>query len=382
MTTHDVLAFAVASDTVTQMRNADPSWNGVFSVDVHVTSSRDWPQPDFVIADDANGIALAGEFKPPGQTKREYLTGLGQATAYTRDFPYAALVLPEYADDGYAIADHVLDVLSQRVYDAAPVALISYDPALLSPARPDSTVLRTLRLRTDMPTKRASLEASFYAKWRDASPGEMATYLDALYDEERRTSYSGSVSIRDRAWKRTWDKMAAGKTNNWSGAPRNIKNTRKNMVGWGKNWRNFFMHVGWMWPHGALTEDGLVALHTVHRYGPESEVFKNHLATAVLTSGKHLVLINAINDFQNSQGPFNDEAAWLDDVERYLEEEGLLKRNVGRHQAATKNVQRGFLKAEKTLWRNLGLIVPRGKRVFHPGRGFIFDYKRITGLLA
>ena len=101
----------------------------------------------------------------------------------------------------------------------------------------------------------------------------------------------------------------------------------------------------------------------------------------MLVPGKHLVLINAISEFQDSRPSHSEEAAWLDALEDYLEQKGLLKRNEGRAAAAVKKSERAFLKAEKQLWKNLELIIPRGSRVFHPGRGFVINWARITDLL-
>ena len=75
---------------------------------------------------------------------------------------------------------------------------------------------------------------------------------------------------------------------------------------------------------------------------------------------------------------------WLDGLEQFLEDKGLLKRNPARAAAAKAGVERGFLKAEKQLWKNLELIIPSGstgRTVFHRGRGFIFNWARITSLL-
>jgi hypothetical protein len=331
-----------------------------------------------VVVDETTGILLAAEFKPPAQTKREYLTGVGQAVAYTRDFNYAALVMPQYADDGYNIGQHVFDVLDQTLYDAAPIALMTYDPAVLSPANPGCNLIRPLTSRTAPLITSPNVTDSFYAKWRDASPEELGLFLEYLYDEGRAVNAVGTV--RDRAFDRLWADMVAGSTRNWSDNHRRINANHR--VAWGKNYRNFVTHLDWILPGGALTGTGLEALHIVHRYGHRSQVFLDLLARAVLLPGKHLVLVNAISRYQDG-GPIPGvEQDWLDGVEQYLEDEGLLKRNPGRHSAAIQNVARGFLKAEKTLWRRLGLIVPRGGRVFHPGRGFIFNWERITGLVG
>jgi len=108
------------------------------------------------------------------------------------------------------------------------------------------------------------------------------------------------------------------------------------------------------------------------------------VAKAVLIPGKHLILLNAISEFQDSRPTHSDEGDWLDALEEYLEQKGLLKRNEQRAAAAVKKSERQFLKAEKQLWKNLELFIPRpprGKFVFHPGRGFVVNWSRITDLL-
>ena len=134
MNTHDVLAFAVAAEAVRRIRTADTQWAHLFSPEVYPTSSRNWPMPDFVIVDDRNNTTIAAEFKPPNQTRREYLTGLGQAIAYTKDFTYSLLVVPEVSDDDYAIATHISDVLTQEVAHTVPVGILQYDPRRISPS--------------------------------------------------------------------------------------------------------------------------------------------------------------------------------------------------------------------------------------------------------
>ncbi len=328
--------------------------------------------------DEASGKTTAAEFKPPNQTKREYLTGLGQTVAYTRDFDHAMLVAPSEADDGYRIAEHMRAVLDQDVASGLPIGLLQYEPATFSPAAADFDVIRQIKPRVNRPANPASVENSFWAKWREASPEEIGLFLEYLYEEGRRAV--GGRSIRDRAFDRLWKDMVAGRTHHWGGKVRMLTDGRQR-VAWGKNFRNFLAHLGWSAGEGALTREGLEALHISHQYGATSQVFADHLARAVLHAGKHLVLINEINEFQDSVGSFATEDEWLGNVEQKLEDQGLLKRNPARHEAATRGSSRKFLKAEKQLWRNLRLIVPRGGRVYHPGRGFIFDWGRITSLL-
>lgn len=376
MSTHDVLAYAVAQEAVRRVGQADPAWN-ILDPSSYVTTSRMWPVPDFVIVD-GSGVTLAAEFKPPRQSKREYLTGLGQASAYTRDFDYGLLIVPTVADDGYPIARHIVDVLEQPHFTQTPLGLIEYDPTTLSPARPNFVEAKGFVTRTARPTNSAPLDASFYAKWREMSPQEMSLLLSYSYDEMR-APQNISSNIRDRAFERLWSDIQAGNVKHWGGSTRNY--APKLHTGVAKNYRNFLFHIGWTDGIGALTQEGLSALHVASLYGHDTEPFLDFIATAVLRAGKHLVLFHAISDYQDELGAISQQAAWLEGLEDYLENQGLLKRNPARHGAAKAKSARQFLKAEKQLWRQLRLIRPRGARVFHPNRGFIFDWERITDLV-
>jgi hypothetical protein len=379
MNTHDVLAFAIGTEAVRRVRAGLGPWNTIFSADSYVTASRSWPMPDFVLVDSIKKITVAGEFKPPKQSKREYLTGLGQAVAYARDFDYGLLVLPTIADDGYAIASHVQSVLTQTPFANAPIGVLSYDPAVLSPASPGFSELHFFNERAGSPVSPASLDKSFYAKWREMSPEEAFRYLSFSYDEMRAPT-SSTGTIRDKAFDRLWSAIQAGQVHHWAGGIRHYKNDATNKTGVLKNYRNFLFHLGWTDNAGSLTKEGLEALHVGTIYGPDSRPFLDAIAAAALIQGKHLILFNAISEFQDTSTQ-EDEQMWLQELEDFLENKGLLKRNPARAAAAISGSARQFLKAEKQFWRRLELIIPRGARVFHPGRGFIFNWARITSLL-
>lgn len=385
MITHDLLAFSVAREAVRLIRAGDPAWS-LFSASAYTTSSRTgWPVPDFVIADPTNGIFAAAEFKPPDQTKREYLTGLGQAVAYTRDFSNAMLVVPRLSNDGTPIAEHLRAVLAQSVAASLPIALVAYDENVTSATYAEFELLTAVSARSGALPPPPAVANSFWAKWRDASAQELGLYLRHLYAEGLPTP-GGLGTVRDRAFDRLWDDIQAGRAQHWQQGTRTVGNTAANKIAWAKNYRNFVAHIGWMLPDGKLTEAGLEALRTLHLYGPWSRVFIDLLAGAVLVAGQHLVLINAINEFQDKQTvPFGSEQAWLDAVESELEASGMVERNPGRHLAAVRASARGFLKAEKTLWRHLDFFVPygpQGGRAYHPGRGIVFNWRRITAVLS
>ncbi|TDR80647.1 hypothetical protein [Paludibacterium purpuratum] len=379
MTNHDILAYAVATEAVARLRAGAAPWNSIFSASAYITASRAWPVPDFVLVDSTNSLTIAAEFKPPLQSKREYLTGLGQAIAYSKDFHYGLLILPEIADDGYPIARHVVDVLQQGSLAGIPVGVLSYAPATFSPHHPAFTEAHFFSPRSTAPSHLAHLDNSFYAKWREMSPQEVLLLLAFCYDEMR-TPSSSSGTVRDRAFDLLWQEIQAGRVTHWAGGVRHYSAGTKTAVS--KNYRNFLFHLGWTEADGALTKEGLDALHVGTLYGHSSRPFGDSIATAALTTGKHLILFNAISEFQDSLGSaFPNESDWLDQLESFLEVKGLLKRNPARGAAAIAGSARQFLKAEKQFWKNLELIIPRGSRVFHPSRGFIFNWSRITDLL-
>lgn len=78
-----------------------------------------------------------------------------------------------------------------------------------------------------------------------------------------------------------------------------------------KNYRNFVYHLGWSEADGALTREGLEALHVGALYGPNSRPFLDAITFSALTDGKHLILFNAIAEYQDGISVGNDEAAWL-----------------------------------------------------------------------
>lgn len=380
MNTHDILAFSVAQEAIRRIAANQAPWNSILSATSYITSSRSWPVPDFVLVDPTSNVTVGAEFKPPQQTKREYLTGLGQAVAYARDFHYGLLILPTIADDGYPIANHVASVLAEPPFANAPVGLLSYDPSSISSGSPNFNEARFFTVRGTAPSSPASLDTSFFAKWREMSPGEMFLLLSFSYDEQRRPS-SQTGTTRDRAFNSLWQAVQTGSVHHWAGGIRNYSDTATNKIAVSKNYRNFLFHIGWTESEGSLTKEGLEALHTATLYGSKSQPFIDAIARSLLLDGKHLILFNAITEFQDQLRVVPDEPAWLSLLEDDLELRGLLKRNPARHAAALANSSRAFLKAEKQLWKNLQLILPRGSRVFHPSRGFIFNWARITSLL-
>ena len=65
--------------------------------------------------------------------------------------------------------------------------------------------------------------------------------------------------------------------------------------------------MGWTEADGSLTKEGLETLHTGWLYGYRSRPFIDAIGRAALVHGKHLILFNAINEFQDSLATVPEE---------------------------------------------------------------------------
>ena len=58
-----------------------------------------FPSPDAAFYDDGKKLMVSFEFKPPTETKRGILTGLGQSIAYLNSSNLSYLVIPQFLED-------------------------------------------------------------------------------------------------------------------------------------------------------------------------------------------------------------------------------------------------------------------------------------------
>lgn len=85
-----------------------------------------FPSPDAAFFEDSAKMMITFEFKPPTETKRGILTGLGQSIAYLSNSNLSYLIIPEMLED-FRIADYMTDLFSKQIKDNLPVGLIKYD---------------------------------------------------------------------------------------------------------------------------------------------------------------------------------------------------------------------------------------------------------------
>lgn len=210
---HNRLSHLVSAHLLQELQTGAATW-----APLHLTTSctlwhgmLDWPRPDGGFEDETTEAALAMEFKPPGHTKREYVTGLGQACAYLRYFDYSLLIVPERSFDGFTIADYRAKTLDQ--FGELPVGVIAYGPDVVG----SLSVLRPVPTR---PTASLGIPAAeksrvFWAYWRDLSPHD-AFHVMARIDRE--------AASFDSAFEGYWrEAFLTGRARGWERRERSPK---------------------------------------------------------------------------------------------------------------------------------------------------------------
>ena len=368
---HNFMALELSSVLLTQLRTgqagnwattrlSDKStlWQGI----------ADWPRPDVAFEDKNTKATLALEFKPPNQTKREYITGLGQMITYLADFEFAGLVIPEKSDDGFGIAKYIKELISRDLKEL-PVVLFSYDKAVSN-----LSVLHKLKPRVVPLTiaPAGTRPRTFWAYWRELSNFDLFELL-RIIDRSTTPSFEANFG---QFWK---EYAAKGKARTWEGAAR--KKKKLNAPSRTAERLNVFLamrHAGLVGPDGRLTSAGLELLRVGKVYGPDSIAFVDLLARLILIEGRHLDLIFWVEERtrliqSNDKQSSNDYISALD---KELVSGGVIPpRKLGAKKAH-------FIRDEPKLWNKLGLLKRDGAtKYFHDGYGFVFDWRKIISVI-
>ena len=283
--THDEMAIRAA----TQMRDlavkGEAPRSRVFGSDIVITSSSDWPEPDFVFSDPSTRITFGFEFKPPGQERREYLTGLGQTLGYLKRFEQALLIVPEEAE-GFKIASYLAELA-----DGIPlqIGVVSYD-------RDDIGNLRLIHAPPSQPVGplqgKASLSSTFWAFWMDQSINEFYIMLKTAYELKPKQG-----DIRKEVFARVFDLMKKGKTYANDGNHRELKQDL-DFSSWFTNYHLPYEHCELWGVDGKLTMKGVRLYQIAETYGWDSDQFRSAIARAYFEMGRHLVLMKYLWDIQ------------------------------------------------------------------------------------
>ena len=300
---HNELAHSATRELLAQLREGRASWstNRLTTATTYWQGISDWPRPDGAFEDRSTGSSLAIEFKPPGRSKREYVTGLGQAITYLQEFEYAVLVVPELANDKYEIAKYLETCLQQPFLLMLPMGLFTYNADPGDPSDLHPIVNLRSRSGSDIPIPKGTGRKVFWAYWRDLSQHDLFVIIEKIN--------SGNQNF-GQAFQDFWTEcMVTGKALDWEGEPRKIKsNNARRFNSEKSNTRMSLRHIGVINRAGNLTEAGYSLVHCGKVYGSSSKAFMAQLARYVLESGSHLELI-----------------FWVDEQQRYISDANKLK---------------------------------------------------------
>lgn len=369
---HDYGAETTGGFILSQIRKDNSAYRQVFSPSMRRIGDWGWPRPDFVCLDDVNSTTYALEYKPPMQSKREYVCGLGQSITYLQHHTYSGLIVPCRADDGFPIADYFNDILHSDVMSHAPISLFSYDPATF-----EVQILKGIKeeRKGAKITNSKEIDKTFWCWWRDMSHYEVFDLLKLsfLYSEEDGDSYTNFI------FPQFWKKLTQGETKNFEGEFRHIKDS--SMGSYKQNYRIPFEQLGlWTSKEGKLSDLGFKLLEIGKKYGPDSVNFKNALTYLLLTVGHHLDLIHIINDIQESYSMTETSMEFKQLLDIELTERGLIGK---RKPTAVKTDSKGsYVRDELKLWNKFDLLQCKNGRYFDKDKGLTFNWQKITDVLT
>ena len=368
---HNFMAHRVSAILLHQLRSGKASWapSRLSPKSTLWQGIADWPRPDIAFEDSTNNSSFAIEFKPPNQPKREYVTGLGQAITYLREFEFSGLVVPKRTADGFEIAKYLYDILDRELVGLS-LALFEYDRDIN-----DLNVLRVLTSRTPPLSQIPSGigRKVFWGYWRDLSNFDLFTLL-RLSDEMDGQDFS-------RIFQKFWNEFAAkGNALTWEGTARKTRRSNsKSLNSERLNAKLAMRHSGLLSADGRLTASGHELLRVGKIYSPDSSAFMELLAYHILMDGHHLNLIFWIDEQNRSIEASNksNRNLYFAALDKALVKSGV----IATRKSHTAKLH--FIRDEPKLWNKLGLLVPSGsRRYFHKGHGLLFDWRKIISVTS
>lgn len=390
--------------------------NGIISADVFRTNaSQSFPSPDSMLYDPTRNRKVAFEFKPPTETKRGILTGLGQALVYLENASMAYLVSPTHVE-GYGIGDFMESVFRNNIYGRLPVGLMLYH----DDEAKDVEIRVDIAPDVHLVERRSRSEGRFWAKHSDLPLHGIWLLLDIAYsidglvdkrsmvkeilidkylfpEEHRNTldvlpteimKHDGSYLFHmekikrklkrqvDAGTKTEVDALEELRSDGESGRPDNRSDKTL------RAWFPFLVQMNLWDDHCQLTEDG----YELHKYGkihgPNSETFKYYFSKLLLTNGKHLELIIEVEKLTRNQ-PFNTVDLAISHIRSKMIENGQFHENPNRSgEENASDYSTKFLKYERIIWGWLGFL-PKGRNIpqYVPNKGFSFNWEKITNIL-
>ena len=367
-----------------------------------------FPSPDAIFCDDSNKIMVSFEFKPPTETKRGILTGLGQSIAYLNHSSISYLIVPKKLE-GFDLQEYMKNLFSDLVGDNLPIGLITYDNDQPSEVSVIHNVDRLLEVKKFNPKGEGRFWAKhidlpiplfhlilhcYYLKKINQIQEDAFAYCwkNHLYDSNS-LSRLESHDIKDingeviktvaitknmRYFEKKLEKIKILSEEKQKEAILQLKkDVKTDFIGDNyynsvkKNLVTFLKHIEVIDSAGNLTDYGVKIYHLGVTNGPNSKIFRDYFLKCVLITGHHLDLIFDIdslcNEYRSKKTLEEIKKKMNDDYEKG----GMIKRNPKRQVGKTSKVK--FLKYEFLLWRSLSLIEESKEKP-----NISFNWKKIT----
>ncbi|MBE0573355.1 hypothetical protein IH575_00425 [Candidatus Dojkabacteria bacterium] len=405
---HHLLAKATTDSVLANFKSG--TWNCCKNVGTdfyRVGCDSTFPSPDAAFYDAAKKLMVTFEFKPPTETKRGILTGLGQSIAYLNSSNLSYLIVPQTLED-FRIGEFMTNLYQNQIEENLPVGLILYEnnnPTNVSLVHNVNNLVKTKEFKAvanvrfwakhlDMPIPlfhlilhcyylkkigQISVDAFAYCWDTYLVPNQVLKTLTPAPIKDLNgdliKTLSGRKSIlffeKKIASIRKLSGSLKGKAINGlkqdadtSYVGDNYYNSIK------KNFVTFLKHIGVVDSIGNLSEDGFKLYHLGLVNGPNSKIFYDYFTQTVLITGHHLDLIFDLDNLCNQYRGY-DIFQIRDIMLNEYEAKGMIKRNPNRQ--ANDESKVGFLKYEFILWNSLGLTVKTS------GKPEIsFNWKKIT----
>ena len=359
-----------------------------------VGTSADFPSPDASFFDPTNRVIASFEFKPPTETKRGILTGVGQSIAYLQRSNISFLIAPIRLED-FDLKNYLIDLYANQIVDKIPAGLILYDnddPTNISLAHGIKEISTNVHRVTvpeidrfwakhqDLPIPLFHLILHYYYLEKiHIIEGDPFAFCfkkefitrDILKNFEPKDCILdlSRLPIKTVAGRKNIvhleKKLREAKANPDKESARNEIKHAVDTTYTGdnyynsirKNYLSFMKHMQVIDSNYKLTDKGFLLYHLGLVNGPTSKVFTDYFIKELLTTGHHLDLILDIDILKQLHNDW-DIGQILYQMEIEYEDKGYIKRNPNRQTNETSNVS--FLKYERILWNSLNLVDNNG----------------------
>ena len=389
-------------------RSYDDAGEGFY----RVGCDSSFPSPDAAFYDDTKKLLVSFEFKPPTETKRGILTGLGQSIAYLNSSSLSYLIVPQILED-FEIGTYMSELYATQIKDRLPIGLIVYEndnPANVSLVHNVSSIReksdhkplagnRFWAKHLDMPvplfhlilhcyylkrTRHLNIDAFEYCWNKYLVPPTVLSTLEPhvvldLNGQAIKT-LSGRKNFLILEKKINKIRLLTG-ADKRQAIEELKKDADSTVIGdnhynsYRKNFVTFLKHIGMIDHLGNMTEEGFKMYHLGLVNGPTSKMFFDYFTKTVLIIGHHVDLIFDLDILFNRYKGTKTVPEIRKIMSDEYEAKGMIKRNPNRRVGAESTVE--FLKYEFILWNSLQLTL---KTAGIPD--VTFNWKKITEICS